>query len=170
MYSEEYRCYVCHFSIYTLNILLASKSRSNHRQRLKLKRILMKQKSSRVSLTDILIWKLTMHKTHSYLNDLSCFFCPLFVKTLPCCNMQIRLLKENRVKKDISNEIWAHNYQIIIQHPNYELKKTKGYQYLRRKDVKWYTPDGTRTHNLWIRSPTPYPLGHRGWWYLHFSP
>ena len=25
-----------------------------------------------------------------------------------------------------------------------------------------YTPDGTRTHNLWIRSPTPYPLGHRG--------
>ena len=28
-----------------------------------------------------------------------------------------------------------------------------------------YTPDGTRTHNLWIRSPTPYPLGHRGWWF-----
>ena len=27
------------------------------------------------------------------------------------------------------------------------------------------TPDGTRTHNLWIRSPTPYPLGHRGWWF-----
>ena len=26
------------------------------------------------------------------------------------------------------------------------------------------TPGGTRTHNLWIRSPTPYPLGHRGWW------
>ena len=21
-------------------------------------------------------------------------------------------------------------------------------------------PDGTRTHNLWLRKPTPYPLGH----------
>ena len=28
-----------------------------------------------------------------------------------------------------------------------------------------FTPGGTRTHNLWIRSPTPYPLGHRGWWF-----
>ena len=136
MYSEEYRYYVCHFSIYTLTILLASKSRSNHRQRLKLKRILMRQKSRKVFLTDILIWKLTMHKTHSYLNDLSCFICPLFVKTLSCCNMQIRLLMKNRVKKDVVNEIWAHNYQIIIQHPNYELKKSKWYQYLRRKDDK----------------------------------
>ena len=24
------------------------------------------------------------------------------------------------------------------------------------------TPGGTRTHNLWLRKPTPYPLGYRG--------
>ena len=24
------------------------------------------------------------------------------------------------------------------------------------------TPGGTRTHNLWLREPTPYPLGYRG--------
>ena len=24
------------------------------------------------------------------------------------------------------------------------------------------TPDGTRTHNPWLRRPMPYPLGHRG--------
>ena len=29
------------------------------------------------------------------------------------------------------------------------------------------TPDGTRTHNLRLRKPTPYPLGH--WGYLTFS-
>ena len=30
------------------------------------------------------------------------------------------------------------------------------------KNTHFITPGGTRTHNLWIRSPTPYPLGHRG--------
>lgn len=25
------------------------------------------------------------------------------------------------------------------------------------------TPDGTRTHNPWLRRPVPYPLGHWGW-------
>ena len=25
------------------------------------------------------------------------------------------------------------------------------------------TPGGTRTHNLWLREPTPYPLGYRGY-------
>ena len=29
-------------------------------------------------------------------------------------------------------------------------------------DHKECTPGGTRTHNLWLRKPTPYPLGYRG--------
>ena len=28
------------------------------------------------------------------------------------------------------------------------------------------TPGGTRTHNLWLRKPTPYPLGYRGCCFL----
>ena len=29
--------------------------------------------------------------------------------------------------------------------------------------IKIYTPGGTRTHSLRIRSPTRYPLRHKGW-------
>ena len=71
---------------------------------------------------------------------------------------------KNTVKKDVTIEIWTHNYQIIIQHPN---QKPFSQNWISSKNGKSSrnTPDGTRTHNLWIRSPTPYPLGHRGWWY-----
>ena len=35
-----------------------------------------------------------------------------------------------------------------------------------------YTPDGTRTHNPWLRRPVPYPLGHWGtfemFFFIHF--
>ena len=37
------------------------------------------------------------------------------------------------------------------------------------KNTHFITPGGTRTHNLWIRSPTPYPLGHRGSCFPHRS-
>ena len=34
-------------------------------------------------------------------------------------------------------------------------------KYSKYNIVQMVVPSGTRTHNLWIRSPTPYPLGHR---------
>lgn len=50
--------------------------------------------------------------------------------------------------------------------PDTEMRELKGkrktfWQKKAEKIVNEFDPDGTRTHNLRLRRPTPYPLGHR---------
>ena len=44
-----------------------------------------------------------------------------------------------------------------------DIKRRETFHWAIRASVsKNFTPGGTRTHNLWIRSPTRYPLRHWG--------
>ena len=85
---------------------------------------------------------------------------------MPNFNMQIGLLAKKYSKKRCYYR--DLNPQLSDYHPASQPKAiySKLNHYLSSKNGKSSrnTPDGTRTHNLWIRSPTPYPLGHRGWW------
>lgn len=45
--------------------------------------------------------------------------------------------------------------------PELKEEENKLYGKRRQKKVDEFDPDGTRTHNLRLRRPTPYPLGHR---------
>ena len=78
---------------------------------------------------------------------------------MPNCTMQIRLLVKKYSKKRCY--WWDLNRQFSDYHSASRPKARTDAIII--KGI--YTPDGTRTHNLWIRSPTPYPLGHRGWWF-----
>ena len=58
--------------------------------------------------------------------------------------------------------VFEINVLFSVNFAKFLLTKKGGRGILVSQNQKSDTPDGTQTHNLRLRKPTPYPLGHEG--------